>query len=335
MALTSNLDTLVTVFGGSGFLGRHVVNALALRGFRIRAAVRRPDLAGHLQPLGRVGQIKAVQANVRYPDSVAAAMRDSAAVVNLVGILSEGGRQSFEGAHAVGAAAVAQNAAAIGARVVHVSAIGAAPASPSLYARTKAAGEEAVRAASPQAIILRPSVVFGPEDEFFNRFASLARFSPALPLIGGGKTRLQPVFVGDVAEAVARAVEGRLRAGGVYELGGPEVMTMREVMETTLRIIERRRVLVPLPFSFAEPLGKVMGILPKPPLTADQVRLLRSDNMVSRSAKDDGLTLEGMGIEPTAVATIVPTYLWRFRRSGQFSHRPSSMADRSRRDGPR
>ena len=328
MAVVSNLDTLVTIFGGSGFLGRHIVRALARRDFRVRNAVRRPDLAGHLQPLGRVGQIHSVQANIRYPETVAAAMRDSAVVINLVGILFERGRQSFAAAHADGAAAIAQSAAAIGARVIHVSAIGADPDSPSVYARTKAAGEAAVREATPHALIFRPSVVFGPEDQLFNRFAAMARLSPVLPLVGGGGTRLQPVFVGDVAEAIARAVEGRLRPGTTYELGGPEVMTLRGVMETTLTIIERRRLLVPLPFPAAHALGRVLQILPKPPITADQVQLLRNDNVVSEAAIADGRTLEGMGIEPAAVETIVPTYLWRFRRTGQFRQTPAQVEHR-------
>src|SRR5580700_5429662 len=245
--MASNLDTLVTVFGGSGFLGRSVVRALCKRDYRIRVAVRRPELAGHLQPLGRVGQIHAVQANLRYPASVEAAMRDSHAAINLVGILTEGGAQTFDAVQALGAGAVAKAAAAVGARMVHVSAIGADENSPSRYARAKAAGEEAVRSAAPAATILRPSVVFGPEDQFTNRFAALARLSPALPLIGGGLTKMQPVYVGDVADAVADAVDGKTKAGATYELGGPEVLTMREIMGIILATIERHRLLVPLP----------------------------------------------------------------------------------------
>src|SRR5712671_3510692 len=229
--MASNLDTLVTVFGGSGFLGRSVVRALCKRDYRIRVAVRRPGLAGHLQPLGRVGQIHAVQANLRYPGSVEAAMRDSHVAINLVGILAEAGAQSFDAVQANGAATVARAAAAVGARMVHVSAIGADENSLSGYGRAKAAGEKAVRSAVPSATIMRPSVVFGPEDQFTNRFAALARMSPMLPLIGGGKTRMQPVFVGDVATAVADAVDGKARPGATYELGGPEVLTMREIME--------------------------------------------------------------------------------------------------------
>src|ERR1700694_3052352 len=241
--MPSNLDTLVTVFGGSGFVGRNVVRALCKRDYRIRVAVRRPELAGHLQPLGRVGQIHAVQANLRYPASIAAAMRDSHVAINLVGILAEGGAQRFDAVQAAGAGAVAKAAAAIGARMVHVSAIGADENSPSRYARSKAAGEKAVLSAVPSATILRPSVVFGPEDQFTNRFASLAWVSPVLPLIGGGLTKLQPVYVGDVPTAGADAGDGQTKQGAIYELGGPEWLTMREIMEMILATIERHRML--------------------------------------------------------------------------------------------
>src|ERR1700704_3440677 len=241
--MASNLDTLVTIFGGSGFLGRNVVRALCKRDYRIRVAVRRPELAGHLQPAGKVGQIHAVQANLRFPASVAAAMRGSHVAINLVGILAEGGAQRFDAVQAAGAGAVAKAAAAVGARMVHVSAIGADENSPSRYGRSKAAGEKAVLSAVPSATIMRPSVVFGPEDQFTNRFASLARVSPVLPLIGGGLTKLQPVYAGDVATAIADAVDGKTRPGATYELGGPEVLTMREIIESILAIIERRRML--------------------------------------------------------------------------------------------
>jgi NADH dehydrogenase len=319
MITRSNLDTLVTVFGGSGFIGRHVVRALARRDYRIRVAVRRPDLAGHLQPLGRVGQIHAVQANVRYPASVTAAVRDASAVINLTGILFERGRQSFEAVHEEGAETVAEAAADRGARLIHGSALGADAHSSSLYARTKAAGERAVRHYDPGAIIFRPCVVFGPEDDFFNRFASLARFSPALPLIGGGETRFQPVFVGDVAAAIALAVDGDVR-GGTYELGGPEVRTFKELMQFVLATIERRRLLIPIPYRLAELQAMVLQFLPKPLLTPDQVQLLRSDNVVSDDAQREGRTLQGLGLVPTAMAAIVPSYLWRFRKAGQFSN---------------
>jgi len=320
--MASNLDTLVTVFGGSGFLGRNVVRALAKRDYRIRVAVRRPELAGHLQPLGRVGQIHAVQANLRYPASIEAAMRDSAAAINLVGILAESGAQSFEAVQAAGAGAVASAAAAVGARMVHVSAIGADANSSSRYAQSKAAGEQAVLAAIPEATILRPSIVFGPEDQFTNRFAALARVSPALPLIGGGATRLQPVYVGDVATAVADAVEGKTRPGVTYELGGAEVLTMREIMELILDTIERRRMLVALPFGLARLQALFLQFAPGAlKLTPDQVELLRSDNVVSDAAKADGRTLDSLGIVPDSLEAIVPQYLWRFRKTGQFAHK--------------
>jgi uncharacterized protein YbjT (DUF2867 family) len=319
--MASNLDTLVTVFGGSGFLGRNVVRALAKRDYRIRVAVRRPELAGHLQPLGRVGQIHAVQANLRYSASVEAAMRDSHLAINLVGILAESGAQTFDAVQGSGAGAVAKAAAAVGARMVHVSAIGADENSPSRYARAKAAGEKAVLAAVPTATIMRPSVVFGPEDQFTNRFASLARISPVLPLIGGGMTRLQPVYVGDVATAVADAADGKTKEGATYELGGPEVLTMREIMKIILAITERRCMLVSLPFGLAKLQALLLQFAPGPlKLTPDQVALLRSDNVVSETARAAGLTLEGLGIAADSLEAIAPQYLWRFRKSGQFQH---------------
>jgi uncharacterized protein YbjT (DUF2867 family) len=320
--MASNTDTLVTVFGGSGFLGRNVVRALAKRDFRLRVAVRRPELAGHLQPLGRVGQIHAVQANVRYPASVEAAMRDSHVAINLVGILSAGGAQSFDAVHAKGAETVAKVAAAAGARMVHVSAIGADANSLSAYARSKAAGEQAVLAAVPSATILRPSVVFGPEDQFTNRFAALARMSPALPLIGGGATRMQPIYVGDVAAAVAEVVDGKAKQGATYELGGPEVLTMREIMEAICAITDRNRMLVPLPFGLARLNAFFLQFAPGMlKLTPDQVELLKSDNVVSDAAKASGLTLEALGIAPDSMEAIAPQYLWRFRAAGQFQRK--------------
>jgi uncharacterized protein YbjT (DUF2867 family) len=317
--MASNQDTLVTVFGGSGFLGRSVVRALCKRDYRIRVGVRRPELAGHLQPLGKVGQIHAVQANVRYPASVEAAMRDSHVAINLVGILAQSGAQTFDAVIDTGAGTVAKAASAVGARMVHISAIGADAHSLSRYARAKAAGEKAVLSTAPTATILRPSVLFGPEDQFSNRFAALARLSPALPLIGGGVTRLQPVYVGDVANAVADAVDGKTKAGATYELGGPEVLTMREIMEIILATIERQRMLVPLPFGLAKLTSLFLQFAPGPlKLTPDQVALLRSDNVVSDTAKASGLTLEGLGITADSLEAIAPQYLWRFRAAGQF-----------------
>ncbi|WP_315702202.1 MULTISPECIES: complex I NDUFA9 subunit family protein [unclassified Bradyrhizobium] len=320
--MASNLDTLVTVFGGSGFLGRHVVRALAKRDYRIRVAVRRPELAGHLQPLGRVGQIHAVQANLRYPASVDAAMRDAHAVINLVGVLTESGAQTFNAVQAEGAATVAKAAAGAGAQLVHVSAIGADEASASAYARAKAAGEKAVLTALPTATIMRPSVVFGPEDDFTNRFAGLARISPFLPLIGGGQTRMQPVYVGDVATAIADAVDGKARAGTTYELGGPEVLSFREIIEIILDITDRKRALVSLPFGLAKLQAAFLQFAPGAlKLTPDQVELLRHDNVVSETATAEGRTLQGLGITPDSLEAIAPQYLWRFRPAGQFQRK--------------
>lgn len=314
---------LVTVFGGSGFLGRHVVRALAKRGYRVRVACRRPDLAFHLQPLGGVGQIAAVQANLRNRPSVDRAVEGADHVINLVGILFESGRQSFAALQDFGARAVAEAARAAKLPLTHVSAIGADAESPSVYARSKAAGEKAVRETVKDAVIFRPSVVFGPEDQFFNRFAAMAQMSWVLPLIGGGHTRLQPVYVTDVAEAIAASVGGEVAGGKVYELGGPEVMTLRQCFEEVLRVTYRKRLLVPEPFWLARMQGALLGLLPNPLLTTDQVRLLEIDNVVSAEATREGRTFAGLGIEATAAEAILPSYLWRYRAAGQFT-RPSA-----------
>ena len=321
-------ETLVTVFGGSGFLGRHLVRALARAGYRVRPAVRRPDLAGHLQPLGRVGQIHAVQANLRYPGSVEAAVRDADVVINLVAVLYERGKQTFEAVQAEGAFTVARAAAAAGARLIHVSALGADPDSSSLYARTKAAGEAAVLATVPDATIFRPSIMFGPEDDFFNRFAAMARLSPFLPLIGGGETKFQPVFVGDVAQAILKATGGAAKGGTIYELGGPKVHSFKQLMEYVLAVTERKRLLLPIPFGLAKLQAMILQLLPTPLLTPDQVESLRTDNIVSDAAQAEGRTLAQLGIEPAALEAIVPSYLWRFRKTGQFRGRVSSRARR-------
>ncbi|SDG95376.1 NADH dehydrogenase [Bradyrhizobium sp. Rc2d] len=319
--MASNLDTLVTVFGGSGFLGRNVVRALCKRDYRIRVAVRRPELAGYLQPSGKVGQVHTVQANLRYPTSVEAALRDSHVVINLVGVLTEGGQQTFDAVQAKGAETVAKAAAAAGASLVHVSAIGADAKSPSRYAKAKAAGEEAVRAAVPSATIFRPSLMFGPEDQFTNRFAALARISPVLPLIGG-ETKVQPVYVADVATAIADAVDGKAKPGATYELGGPDVLTMREIIEAILAITNRERMLIPLPFGLARFKANFLQFAPGAlKLTPDQVTMLELDNVVSDAAKAAGLTLEGLGITPDSLDTIAPQYLWRFRAAGQFQRK--------------
>lgn len=327
LGLIRPTSQLVTIFGGSGFLGRHVVRALAKRGYRIRVAVRRPDLALFLQPLGKVGQIVAVQANLRYPDSVARAVKDSDVVINLVGILQETGSQSFSRLQAEGAGLIAREAAKAGAAMIQVSAIGADPNSESAYARTKAAGEAAVLQACPDAIVFRPSLIFGPGDSFFNRFASLARALPVLPL-AGGQSRFQPVFVGDVAEAIARAVEGRVPGGTVYELGGPEVGTLEHFVRYMLEMVQRRRAVVDLPLPVARIQARILevadaltfGLLPNElKLTRDQVTLLQQDNVVSEAAKAEGRTIEALGIHPTAAEAVVPGYLWVYRKAGQFA----------------
>ncbi|MEP9374435.1 complex I NDUFA9 subunit family protein [Mesorhizobium sp. KR1-2] len=313
------IPKLVTVFGGSGFIGRHVVRALAKRGYRVRVACRRPELAGHLQPLGSMGQIQPVQANIRVRWSVDRAVEGADHVVNLVGILAESGRQKFPVVQEFGARAVAEAARAVGAGLTHVSALGANAQSESVYARTKAGGERAVQETIPDATIFRPSIVFGPEDGFYNRFANMARFSPILPLIGGGTTRFQPVYVVDVAEAIAHAVEGSIERGRIYELGGPNVLTFRQCMEEMLDVIHRRRMLVSVPWWAASLQGAVLGMLPGKLLTSDQVTLLKSDNVVSPEAEREGRTFAGIGIMPQSTATILPSYLWRYRPAGQFS----------------
>ncbi len=321
MTAITEVPKLVTVFGGSGFVGRYVVRALAKRGYRIRVACRRPDLAFHLQPLGNVGQIQAVQANVRARWSVDRAVEGADHVVNLVGILYETGKQKFAAVQEAGARAVAEAAAAAGAGLTHGSALGARIDSRSLYAQTKARGEKAALDAVKDAVIFRPSIIFGPEDGFFNRFAEMARYSPVLPLIGGGETRFQPVYVGDVAEAMARSVDGKVAGGTVYELGGPEVMTFRACMEEMQEIIGRDRRLVTIPWSLAELQASILGLLPNPLLTKDQVTLLRSDNVVSIAAESERRTFAGLGINPKTTAAILPTYLWRYRSAGQFTRK--------------
>lgn len=321
--MTEILETpkLVTVFGGSGFVGRHLVRALAKRGYRIRVACRRPDLAGHLQPLGNVGQIQAVQANLRVRWSVDRAVEGADHVVNLVGIMHESGRQRFSAVQDFGARAVAEAARAAGAGLTHVSAIGADPRSESIYAQTKARGEKAVFDTVKDATVIRPSIVFGPEDNFFNRFANMARFSPVLPLIGGGNTRFQPVYVGDLAEAIARTVDGSVARGKIYEIGGPAVMSFRACMEEMLEVIGRKRLLVSVPWWLARLEGGILGLLPNPLLTIDQVKLLQSNNVVSEEARKEGRSIAAFGISPQSTVAILPTYLWRYRVAGQFTHK--------------
>ena len=309
---------LVTVFGGSGFIGRHLVQRLAQQGWQIRVAVRRPSRAQFLKPLGDVGQITPVGAALQDNDSLRAAVDGADAVVNLVGLLYEKGDQNFAACHVDGAKQIALFAAAAGARdMIQMSAIGADTEAEADYARSKGYGERAVRQVFPDAVVVRPSIVFGPEDGFFNLFAGMARFSPVLPLIGGGHTRFQPVYVGDVAEAMATALSRPECRGKTYELGGPTVYSFKELMELMLAQIERRRFLVPLPFDLAEFQARFLERLPVPPLTRDQVRMLRHDNVVA----EDALGLADLGIAPTAVESVVPSYLNRYRVGGQFSER--------------
>ncbi|RFB05769.1 complex I NDUFA9 subunit family protein [Parvularcula marina] len=315
---------IVTVFGASGFVGRHVVRELASRGWRVRAAVRRPANANYLRPLGKLGQVDIVQANVRYRPSISAALDGASAVVNLTGILANQGRNKFDAVHAAGARNVAEMATKAGiTRIVHISAIGANANSESDYARSKAEGEEAFREYAPNAVILRPSIIFGPQDEFFNRFSSMAQLAPALPLIGGGKTRFQPVYVDDVADAVAIALSDDQYKGKTYELGGPEVMSFKELMQLMLKTIGRKRILAPLPFGMAglmAQLARPSGWTPffDAPITPDQVKLLKYDNVVGEAGDADG-TIEDFGIRPETMEAILPTYLYRYRKAGQFS----------------
>ncbi len=326
-------DEVIGVIGGSGFVGRHVVAALARAGYRIRVICRRPDLAGFLQPLGIPGQIAFVQANIRRRESLLPALAGLHGVMNLVGILAERGRQTFEAVHVRGAEAVARTAREAGVgRLVHVSAIGADPGSPALYGRSKAEGEKRVRQNFASAVILRPSIIVGPEDSFFNRFAAMARFSPALPLIGGGHTRFQPVYVADVAAAAVKALEDESLSGQVLELGGPEVWTFRELMEFMLMVIRRRRLLVSVPFGLAKAMAWPAQFLPGPPLTPDQVKMLMKDNVVSEKAKAEGRTLEGIGIEPDGIEAVVPDYLVRYRPAGQFTVVREAIAEMAERE---
>ncbi len=316
---------LAVVFGGSGFIGRNVVRELAKRGWRVRVAVRRPHLAQFLRPMGAVGQIQLVQTNIRYRGSVAAALKGADAVVNLVGILSQNGAQKFKTVQAAGAGTIATLAREAGVEnFVHVSAIGADPESASLYARTKGEGERAVREAIPAATILRPSIVFGPEDKFFNKFAAMAMLSPALPLIGGGKTKFQPVYVDDVADAICEALARPEAKGRIYELGGPRIYTFKELLKLMLREIGRKRILAPVPFPIASAIGffgQIAGRVPfvEPPLTQDQVKLLKRDNVVSESPELG--TLADFNIAPSTVESILPSYMVRYRKYGQFAER--------------
>ncbi len=319
---------LVTIFGGSGFIGRYAARELVKKGWRVRVACRRVNLAGEVRLAGAPGWVDIAQANIRDRASIERALEDADAVVNLVGVLTEKGKQTFESTQAEGAALLAEVAAEKGiTRFVQVSAIGADAESKSDYAKTKAEAEAAVREAIPTTTILRPSVVFGPEDEFFNKFAQMARVAPVMPAIGGGKTKMQPVYAGNVAEAIAVAVDDESTAGKTYELGGPRVYTMNEIYDFICKAIARPRFKIGLPFFVAKPIGYLSGavwryvppfswgFLGQPPVTGDQVEMLKTDNVVAA----DALTLEDLGVTVLeSVEAITPTYLWRFRDYGEF-----------------
>jgi NADH dehydrogenase len=309
---------LVTVFGGSGFVGTQIVQHLARAGYRVRVAVRRPDLAGHVKPLGAVGQVVPMQANVRNKDSVAAAVRGASLVINLSAIGVERGKQRFRAVNVMGARNVAEAAHAAGARtLLHMSILGADPESPSLFARSRAMGEAEVRALFPEAIIFRPSIIFGVGDDFFNKLGALARILPVMPLFGG-KTKFQPVYVGDVAEAFAAAAMGRAKPGATYELGGPEVFTNRQLLEKVLAATNRSNPILPLPAGIGALLAIPMSVLPNPLITGDQVTLLQVDNVVSEAAAHEKRTLPSLGITPRPLDAVLGSYLWRFSANGQF-----------------
>ena len=313
-----NHPELVTVFGGSGFVGTQVVQQLARAGYRVRVAVRRPDLAGHLRPLGGVGQVQPMQANLRNRASVMAAVKGASIVINLASVGAERGKQRFRAINVAGARNIAEAAKAAEVKtLVHMSILGADPSSPSLFARSRALGEDEVRKAFPEAIILRPSVIFGIGNDFFNRLGLIARMLPVMPLFAG-KTRFQPVYVGDVAEAVLAAATGKARSGATYELGGPDMVSNRRIVEDVLKYANRTNPILPLPLSVGRLLALPMRIMPKPLLTGDQVTLLGLDNVVSAAAESEGRTLAGLGVTPRPLEAVLPSYLWRFSPNGQF-----------------
>jgi NADH dehydrogenase len=316
------MNKLVTIYGGSGFIGRYIARRMAKEGWRVRVAVRRPNEALFVRPYGVVGQVEPVFCNIRDDASVRAVMQGADAVVNCVGVLNEVGRNGFDAVQAEGAGRVARIAAELGVgRLVQLSAIGADADSASAYARSKAAGEDAVRRAFPQAVILRPSVVFGAEDQFFNRFAAMTRLGPLLPVVGA-ETRFQPVYVDDVAQAAVKAVLGEA-APGIYELGGPDVHSFRALMQKMLQVVQRRRLIVNIPFFVARIMGGAfdllqtltLGLFTNGLITRDQVRNLAQDNVVSPRARG----LADLGIAPTPMDAVLPEYLWRYRPSGQFA----------------
>jgi uncharacterized protein YbjT (DUF2867 family) len=308
----------ITIFGGTGFIGRHLVRRLAKTGATIRIATRDPERVLPLKPNGNVGQIIAWPCNLHDDKALARAMADTDVVINLVGILYERGKNTFQKIHIdlprrIAAIAHKQDVQ----KLIHVSAIGANANSAAKYARSKAAGEQAVLTEFPGATILRPSIIFGPEDGFFNLFATLAKFTPALPLVGGGHTKFQPVYVGDVTDAIATVVASDQPLGKIYELGGPAIYSFKQLLELMLQETGQQRCLLSLPFGLAKFQALFLQLLPKPLLTPDQVELLKQDNVVA----DQALTLRNLGITPTAVETIIPTYLDRYRAGGRFGHK--------------
>ncbi|MBM7067181.1 complex I NDUFA9 subunit family protein [Actibacterium sp. 188UL27-1] len=315
------MSQLVTIYGGSGFIGRYIARRMAKQGWRVRVAVRRPNEAGFVRTYGVVGQVEPVLCNIRDDASVEAALAGADAVVNCVGILAEGGKNTFDDVQAEGAGRVARLAQIQGiTRMVQLSAIGADAAAESDYSQTKARGEDLVLQHMPDTVILRPSVVFGPEDQFFNRFAGMAQLGPVLPVVGAD-TRFQPVYVDDVAQAAEKAVLGEV-APGIYELGGPDIHTFRELMDLMLSVIRRRRLVANIPFPIARMMGfgfdmaaKVTGGLITPALTRDQIKNLATDNIVAPGAKG----FADLGIAPMAMTAVLPDYLWRFRPSGQYA----------------
>lgn len=315
------MSKLVTIYGGSGFVGRYIAQRMARLGWRVRVAVRRPNEAGFVRTYGVVGQVEPVLCNIRYDESVAEAMAGADAVINCVGTFDKGGKNNFDAVQNEGAERIARLAAEAGVQaMVHISAIGADPEGSSHYARSKGMGEAGVTNHTPQAVILRPSVVFGPEDDFFNRFAAMTRLSPFLPLVGAG-TRFQPVYVDDLAEAASLGATG-IAEPGIYEIGGPEAATFRDLMLKMLETVRRRRLIINIPFWVGGIMGRVFdalswitGGLLKGPVTLDQVKSLRSDNVVGANAR----TLADLGIEGTPMDAVLDSYLWRFRNSGQYA----------------